>query len=326
MTPIGVSVIIPAYNEEDNIAVTIAQVSQVLEALGDDWEILVVNDGSTDGTLETAQRVAEADERMRVISHTHNAGRGKALRTGFAQARGEVVASIDADLSYSPEIILEFVRTLQDDPEVDVVLASPYMEGGRTEGVPLLRLLVSRLGNMVLSAAMPGRIKTITCIVRAYRQEVLDNLELESDGKEIHLEILSKVLALGYRVKEIPAVLRNRKKGRSKFHFRVTALSHLVFTLFEKPMLLFGLAGLVFVLLGLAGGGYIIVLWRQQTLNPERPMMTLMVLLIVTGIQALSFGFIGTQLMLFRREIYRIQQQNRQLNKLLGRHINEDVR
>jgi dolichol-phosphate mannosyltransferase len=319
VTSIGISVVIPAYNEEDNIAATIAQVSRVLESLGGDWEILVVNDGSTDGTLEVAQRVAETGERVRVISYRQNAGRGKALRTGFAQVQGEIVASIDADLSYSPEIILEFVRTLQDDPEVDVVLASPYMKGGRTEGVPLLRLLVSRLGNMVLSAAMPGHIKTITCIARAYRREVLDSLELESDGKEIHLEILSKVLALGYRVKEIPAVLRNRRKGYSKFRFRITALSHLIFTFLEKPMLLFGFMGLALVLLGLVGGGYLIVLWRQQTLNPERPLMTLVVLLIVTGIQVLSFGFIGTQLMLFRREIYRVQKKNRQISRELER-------
>lgn len=324
------SVVVPMYNEEENVAHTVHQINQALHGRVEKYEILLVNDGSTDGTLRAAQLLAETDERVRAVSYSHNGGRGKALRAGFAQARGKIVASIDADLSYSPNIILEFLHTLKHDPEVDVVLASPYMEGGGTEGVPLSRLMVSRLGNMMLCMALPGRIHTTTCIVRGYRREVLDSLELESNGKDLHLEILSKALALGYRVKEIPAVLRNRRKGSSKFRFRVTALSHFVFTLFEKPMLLFGLVGVMFLLLGLVAGGYIIIMWQQHTLNPERPLVTLMVLLIVTGVQVLSFGFIGTQLMLFRREIYRIQQHNKQLRKnldelgqaMLPQHVN----
>jgi dolichol-phosphate mannosyltransferase len=316
---IYLSIVVPMYNEEENVASTVEEIHRALEGQVESYEIVLVNDGSTDNTLEAAQCLGEADERVQVTSYAHNGGRGKALRTGFANARGEIVASIDADLSYAPEVVLEFLRVLREDPEVDLVLASPYMEGGRTEGVAPFRLFVSRLGNVILSAAMPGGIQTSTCIVRGYRREVLDSLELESDGKEIHLEILSKALALGYRAKEIPAVLRSRTKGRSKFRFRLTALSHLLFTFLEKPLLLFGLIGMLFLLLGLVGGSYLIVLWRQQALNPDRPLMTLMVLLIVTGVQVLSFGFIGTQLMLFKKEIYRIQKGNRDLGRKLDR-------
>ena len=312
------SIVVPMYNEEGNVAHTVEQINGALQGQVESYEIVLVNDGSTDRTLEAAKRLMAAHERVRVIFYVRNGRRGKALRTGLAQAGGRIVASIDADLSYSSEIVLEFVRTLQDDPELDMVLASPYMEGGSVQGASPMRLLVSRLGNLVLSAAIAGHIRTSTCIVRGYRREVLESLQLGSDGKEIHLEILAKALALGYRAKDIPAVLRNRKRGRSKFRSRITALSHLVFTFFETPMLLFGLVGLMFVLLGLAGGGYIIVLWQQRALNPERPLMTLTVLLIVTGMQALSFGFIGTQLVLLRKEIYKVQMQNRQATQKLA--------
>src|SRR5208337_3314788 len=98
-------------------------------------------------------------------------------------------------------------------------------EGG-VENVPFLRLWVSKLGNKILRQVMPNRIYTSTGIFRAYQRKVLDSLELESDGKEIHLEILSKAMALGFKVKEVPAILTSRKKGRSKFKFKKTTASH----------------------------------------------------------------------------------------------------
>ncbi|MGB9642771.1 MAG: glycosyltransferase, partial [Candidatus Ratteibacteria bacterium] len=130
--------------------------------------------------------------------------------------------SIDADLSYDPKYILNLIEALQNDSNIDFVLASPYMPGGGVKDVPTLRLWISKLGNKILRFAMPNRIHTSTGIFRAYRKKVLDSLELESDGKEIHLEILSKALALGFRVKEVPAVLTGRKKGRSKFKISKT--------------------------------------------------------------------------------------------------------
>ena len=143
-----------------------------------------------------------------------------ALRRGFKESKGEIVVSIDADLSYDPRYILDFVKTLKREQDIDFVLASPYMPGGGVQNVPFLRLWISKLGNKILRFAMPNRIYTSTGIFRAYRRKVLDSLELESDGKEIHLEILSKALALGYRVKEIPAILTGRKKGKSKFKLK----------------------------------------------------------------------------------------------------------
>jgi glycosyltransferase involved in cell wall biosynthesis len=164
---------------------------------------------------------------------------------------------------------------------------------------------------------MPNRIYTSTGIFRAYRKKVLDSLELESDGKEIHLEILSKALSLGYRVKESPAILTSRKRGKSKFKFRKTAISHLVFSVFEKPVIIFGFIGLLTLAIGFLIGIYIVYLRFSGDLTPGRPLITFALLLILGGIQILSFGFIAIQIVSLRREILRVQKENLELKKTM---------
>jgi glycosyltransferase involved in cell wall biosynthesis len=301
--PIKISVIIPMFNEEENALSTINQVEKTLLERGEAFEIIPVNDGSTDNTLKVLDEIASRNKHVKVVSYWKNGGRGKAVRHGFNAARGRYIATIDADLSYDPAYILEMSHVLDEERDIDVVLVSPYMQGGKTVGVPKDRLFVSWMGNKILQMALPEKIHTLTCIVRCYRSEVISSLDLESNGKEIHLEILSKVLAMGFRVKEIPAVLTSRKKGESKFSFRSTAVSHLLFTIFERPALLFGFVGLLLTLIGLGLGAYIVVLYSGGILNPNRPLITLMILFILGGIQILSFGFLASQIHYLRKEV-----------------------
>jgi glycosyltransferase involved in cell wall biosynthesis len=309
------SIIIPMFNEAENVEATLRRVEEGLASFQGTYEIIAVNDGSLDNTLEILEKVAVQNGRVRIVSHSKNIGRGMALRTGFRESKGEIVVSIDADLSYDPRYILELLKVLRTDEDIDFVLASPYMPGGGVQNVPFLRLWISRLGNKILRFAMPNRIYTSTGIFRAYRRRVLESLELESEGKEIHLEILSKALALGYRVKEIPAILTGRKRGKSKFKFRKTTISHLVFSAFEKPMMLFGFLGLLTLGMGLLMGIYVAYLRFLGTLTPGRPLITFAILLILGGIQILSFGFIALQIVSLRREILRIQRENLELRK-----------
>ena len=301
------------FNETENAEYTLARVEESLASFRGDYEILPVNDGSTDNTLEVLQRIAKLNQRIRVVSYSRNIGRGMALRAGFKEARGEIIVSIDADLSYDPHYILPLVDTLKKEQDLDLVLASPYMPGGGVKGVPFHRLWISKFGNKILRFTMPNRIYTSTGIFRAYRRKVLDSIELESNGKEIHLEILSKAIALGFRVKEVPALLTGRKKGRSKFKFRKTALSHLIFSAFEKPMMIFGLIGFLTLGIGLLIGAYVVYLRFSGDLTPGRPLITFAILLILGGIQILSFGFIALQIVSLRREILRIQKENLEL-------------
>jgi len=305
------------FNEAENVKNTLSRVEESLSTFKGNYEIVAVNDGSTDNTFEILKEIAEKNKRIKVVSYPKNMGRGMALRRGFKESQGEIVVSIDADLSYDPKYILDLIEALEKNSYIDFVLASPYMPGGGAKDVPSLRLWISKLGNKILRFAMPNRIHTSTGIFRAYRRKVLDSIELESDGKEIHLEILSKALALGFRVKEVPAVLTGRKRGASKFKFRKTAISHLVFSVFEKPMIIFGFLGLITLGIGFLIGLYIAYLRFSGSLTPGRPLITFALLLILGGIQILSFGFIALQILTLRKEILRVQKENLELRKEL---------
>jgi len=309
MTRPDVSIVIPMYQELDNAEDTLAAVAAELEREGWDFELVPVSDGSTDGTADVLERLSAEDPRVRPVAYVHNRGRGHALRRGFAHARGRYVAALDADLSYTPDHAVRMVRMLIEDPETDIVLASPYMPGGRVEGVPFVRLLFSRTGNWVLRRTLARPVYTSTGVVRAYRADALRALDLTSDGKEIHLEILSEAMALGMRIVEMPAVLRSRKKGKSKFRPRRTVASHLVFSMLERPAAIFGAVALGLFAVAALIGLYLLTVYFAGELNPERPLMTVMVLLLLGGAVGMSFALLGMQLVGMRRQLVRMQSE-----------------
>ncbi|MDP3066367.1 MAG: glycosyltransferase family 2 protein [Methanobacteriaceae archaeon] len=310
-----VSVIIPMYDEEENVIKTLQEVKNVLE-LYDQYQILAVDDGSSDNTLKLLNEYASKNPEIKVLKHPVNMGMGKALRTGFEEAEGDVVITLDADLSYDPNYIPLLVQTLQEE-NLDLVIGSQYMEGGKTEDIPFLRLFVSKMANRIVGYAMSDNISTVTGILRAYRKEVLDSIELESTGTEINPEILSKSIALGFKIKEIPVTLKGRELGESKVQFRSTTISHLFLTFYEKPMILFGFVGLFLCFIGIISAIYLFYLYLIGQLDPTRPLMIFMVLMIISGIQIIIFGFVSTQISLLRREIYIVQKENKLLRKKL---------
>ncbi|HUL19835.1 MAG TPA: glycosyltransferase, partial [Thermodesulfobacteriota bacterium] len=269
-----ISIIIPMFNEAENVEITLKRVEEVLSSIPGSFEIIPVNDGSVDNTLEVLRKVAEHNKNIKIASYPKNIGRGMALRTGFKESTGDIIVSTDADLSFAPNHIIDLINVLKNEPDIDFVLGSPFIPGGVVQNVPFHRLWISKLGNKVLRYTMPNRIYYSTGVFRAYRRKVIDSLELESDDKEIHLEILSKAIALGYRVKEVPVVLSARTRGKSKFKFKKTALSHLVFSAFERPMVIFGFLGLLSLGIGLLIGLYIAFLSFSGELTPGRPLIT----------------------------------------------------
>jgi glycosyltransferase involved in cell wall biosynthesis len=296
------------HNELDNLPSTIDRIAATLVPMRAGFEIIAVDDGSTDGTLERLRSMAQSNERLRIVTYANNRGRGHALRKGFDAARGSIIVTIDADLSYDPSHIVGMLSILRDRPDVDFVVGSPYTKGGTTENVPRGRLLISRWGNRVLGLAMPGALTTVTGILRAYRREVLDVLDLESNDKDLHLEIVSKAIAAGFSPAEMPATLTGRARGKSKFFFKATVASHLIFSFYEKPILLFGLIGALIMGLGLGAGVHLVYLWQTESLNPDRPLVSLTVILLVAGLQVLLFGFLGSQIVQIRRELFRTQK------------------
>ncbi len=326
MEKIELSIVVPMYNEQDNVAETHRKIHEAIDPLNIKWELIFVNDGSIDNTLSVVQEIAEperpvreqTDPVLKIVSYVPNRGRGYALRQGFNAANGEYILSIDFDLSYDADHLVRMYQYLKEHPEADVVLGSAYMKGGKVIGVPKFRLFISKLGNLMLRLAFPWHIHTITCVLRGYKKEVLKSLVLVADGKEIHLETLSKILDLGYKVAEIPATLTARQKGSSKFKFKRTSLTHLAFLFFEKPIIVFGIFGTLLLVAGIATGLFITYLRFTGHLTPSRPLIFLTIILILAGIQLLSFGLIAILLREQRREMYRLQQiQNKLSNYLI---------
>lgn len=311
-----ISVIVPMFNEEDNVLRTLTEVNSVLKVY-ENYEIVVVDDGSKDQTFRLAQELASNNANIKVIKQPVNMGMGKALRTGFDNATGNIIITIDADLSYNSSHISLLVSELINDSTVDIVVGSPYMEGGDVKNVPFVRLFISRVANKFVGYSMPENLSTVTSVLRAYRAEVLDSMELESNGTDINLEILSKAIATHYKIKEVPAVLEGRELGQSKLKFRSKTMSHVLFSFNEKPMMLFGAIGFVLLIIGVISAIYLFYQFWLGTLDPSRPLMLFMVLMIISGIQILIFGFIATQISLLKRELYIIQKENKLLKKIL---------
>lgn len=300
------SIVSPMFNEESIIGEFIRSVQKTLENFDREWELIVVDDGSCDRSFERAREAIGSDTRIKILQLQSHYGRGRALREGFKAASGKYIITIESDLSWKSSDILKVLAELEKG-DADIILVSPYTFGGKIRDVPILRHIISRLGNRVLGAAFPGSFRMVTQMFRGYRREVIDSLMLESNDKEIHLEILSKALAMGFCAREIPGELCKRKGGKSKLKLSHTIQTHLLFSFLERPFLLFGLLGVLFFFVGIGLGTYFIVLWQKSALNPDRPLMTLFIIMIIAGVQMFSFGLLGIMLVNLRREILKMQ-------------------
>jgi glycosyltransferase involved in cell wall biosynthesis len=203
----AVSLVCPMYNEAAGIESVVLKLKRCLDELGHSAEVLLVNDGSEDDTVQLALSAIDSDRRFRMLSHRVNFGRGRALRTGFREARGELIVTTEGDLSWGPEVIGRMVEFLGSHPKYDAVFASPHLRGGGYRNVPWHRVLLSSVGNRVLRFFYTGSLTMTTGMTRAYRASAIRSHSFTQDGKELHLEISHRLLVLGYRVGEVPAVL-----------------------------------------------------------------------------------------------------------------------
>lgn len=315
MSGLNLSIVMPGYNEEATISKNLKNVHHTARKLGIAFEIIFVNDGSTDNTERIVQDLALELEELQLITYRENKGRGYALRKGFENARGEMILTTESDLTWGIDIIDKLYSAIMKTGD-DIVVACPYLKGGGLRNVPFKRAFLSRFGNRVLSVSLGNIVHMVSGMTRIYRSECICSIPLNSDDKEIHLEILSKALVLGYRVSEIPAILawpdkkiQRRGKRKSSFAMMKYINSHIIFTLFERPILFFGFLGLFILIAGIILGAYIVYLWFTGGLNPTRPLMTLVVLMVVGGIIIFSFGLIGMQINDLRKEIYRLQKE-----------------
>ena len=226
------SIVLPLCNEVENIPKLQREFLPVVGELAQSHvvEVVFVDDGSTDGTwgaLDTFAKSGNSRLRFFYEQHPENRGLGAALRTGFMTASGEVIVTADSDGSYKFSEIPALLSHLN--PEVDIVTASPYHPDGEVLGVPTYRLILSRGSSLIYRLLVDWRIRTYTCLFRAYRREMIDDVPFDCDDFQAVTEILVKGMLLGYRVAEYPAVLHKRSLGASKVKLGKTIIDHLRF-------------------------------------------------------------------------------------------------
>ena len=253
-----ISVVCPFYNEAAIIASSVRTMVDTLRLLDEPWELIVVDDGSTDDSRAIVQRLAAEESRVSVLGYRENRGRGFALRTGMQAARGHLVVTTEIDLSWGDDIVARILKVFRENPELDMVIASPHLHGGGYRNVPRRRIFLSTAGNVIIRAGLNRRITMNTGMTRGYRRESLLRLPLTANGKELHLEIVNKALAFNYRIQEIPAVIEwkaRRRERASRPGRRVpssiptTIHTHLFFSLLASP---FRYLSVISGLLGLA--------------------------------------------------------------------------
>lgn len=258
----NVTLLIPVYNEALKLMSSLTELYSYMQGLSDrySFEMLVIDDGSTDETNQIATAFAGTRPEIRVITQPVNMQLGQALRDGFDRSRGEIVVVFDSDLSYSADHIERMLVTMETE-HAQVVVASPYMRGGKTSAIPWSRKVMSRNVNRLLAASTNGHIKTVTGMVRAYRGDFVRSLSLKSMGPEINTELLYKAQLMRARIVEIPAHLdwsdQTERLATRKVSLRVSTTSKLlVFASFLfRPIWFFIVPGLILLAVSLWSTG-----------------------------------------------------------------------
>jgi glycosyltransferase involved in cell wall biosynthesis len=247
-----VSIVLPAYNEAGILEDNVGELLSYLKSLEAQYrfEILIVNDGSRDTTLQIAHSLAQRHGFIRVLNHPVNKGLGAALQTGFAASQGRYIVTMDIDLSYEPSHIGAMLAKLRE-RHAQMVLASPYMKGGRLSAVPFRRKVLSIWANRFLAKLAGGNLSTLTCLTRAYEGDFIRQLNLRSNGMEVMPEIVYKSMVMRARIEEIPGHLdwtrqlavgvKRRSSMRILSHTFATVIAGFIL----RPFMFFVLPGLL---------------------------------------------------------------------------------
>jgi dolichol-phosphate mannosyltransferase len=242
-----ISVIIPTYNEKDNIAPLLSRVDQALA--GYDYEVLIVDDGSQDGTIETASELAERYP-VRVIVRRNERGLATAVVHGLEQASGQIIGVMDADLQHPPEVLPQLIKAIQDG--ADMAIASRYIPGGGCPNWGLSRRIISRVALMISHLLLPSTraVKDPLAGFFVFRRQNVDPARLKPIGYKISLEVM--LIGRFPNVVEVPYIFEDRSAGQSKLNpgQQLDYLKHL-FSLMARTG---ELAMLIkFMLVGLSG-------------------------------------------------------------------------
>jgi len=285
-----ISVVVPLLNEERSLETLYAEIVAALEQEGHDFEVVFVDDGSTDESLSTLGRLHEEQSNVVVVHLRRNFGKAAALQAGFLEARGDIVVTIDADLQDDPAEIPKLLAKLEEGFDL--------VSGWKTRrNDPFPRRLFSRIFNWVTGVISGVHLHDVNCGLKAYRAEVLKGMRIYG---ELHRFIPVLAAYRGYRVAEIPVNHRPRQHGRSRYgpERYLRGFFDLLSVTFmgryqHRPLHLFGGVGLLLGAIGFIILTYLSVMWFWGHGIGGRPLFTLGVLLMVVGIQFVSLGLLS---------------------------------
>ena len=284
-----VSLVVPGLNEAPSLKELATRAAAALEGLAT-WELLFVDDGSTDDTWKVISALHAEDPRIRGVRLRKNFGKATALASGFRRARGDVIITMDADLQDDPADLPAFLAAVEAGEDVVVGWKVNRLD-------PANRKVLSRIFNGTVRITTGVRLHDMNCGFKAYRQDVIKTIPVYGD---LFRFIPALAAWQGFRVAEVPIKHHARVHGRSRYGLErilrgfFDLLSVLFLTKYSKrPMHLFGFIGLLFSTIGFGVGVYLTVLWTMGHRIGDRPLLLLAVLMCILGIQFFSMGFLG---------------------------------
>ncbi len=309
-TPLDLSVVVPLYNEEESLPHLVEQLLQALRPSGERFELVLVNDGSSDRTAKVLEQLSHEVPELAAVLLRKNYGQTAAMAAGFDAAQGDVIVSLDGDLQNDPSDIPMLLAKLREG--YDLVSGWRHQRQDAT----LQRKLPSRIANRLIGRVTGVKLHDYGCSLKAYRREVLADMRLYG---ELHRFLPALAFIEGARISEVKVNHRARQYGSSKYGidrtFRV--LMDLLTVWFIKrfltrPMYVFGFGGLIAILGSLLASTYLLAVKLMGGDIGNRPLLTLAVVLGLAGIQLFCFGLLGELLIRTYHEsqgrpIYRIR-------------------
>ena len=209
------SVVVPAHNESRNLRKLVLGLKRVLSKTGKKFEIIIVNDNSTDDSLIVLKELKKSVHELIIVNRTSNPGVGNAIREGLNNVRGDIIITMDADLSHAPEEIPKFLNSFDDS---DMICGSRYTKGGKAD-MTYSRILISGLFNLIFRKIIGIKVKDFTSGYRAYKSKVPKAIKLNSKKFGIYIEIPIKAHLAGFKLKEIPISYHKREFGSSNLNY-----------------------------------------------------------------------------------------------------------
>jgi glycosyltransferase involved in cell wall biosynthesis len=286
-----VSVVIPLYNEEENVRELHHRLKEVLDTIGTDYEVLFIDDGSTDSTLALLQEIQSGDSNVVVLSLRRNFGQTAAFAAGFDYSRGDIIITMDGDLQNDPHDIPKFIEMMKDND-----LVSGWRKKRKDPFIS--RRLPSIMANWLISKVTGVNLHDYGCSLKAYKRDVIKNLKLYG---EMHRFIPAVASWYGVRIAEVETTHHPRLRGKSKYGISrtVKVVLDLITVKFlqsfsTKPLQFFGPIGLFSGALGFFISLYLALgkLFMGRDIG-GRPLLLLGALLIIVGIQFIGMGLLG---------------------------------